>query len=467
MERQAKRLLVIGGGAAGMSAAAAARRRQPEAEIVVLERGPRVSFMLCGLPYFISNVVKDEESLVVYEADYFRTERQIDVRTGCELKSIDAQEHTVECIDVATRQKEAIGYKKLVIAAGAQPILPGIRGLELGGVFALRSLDSAVAIKRFIAQRPVHRAAIIGAGYIGLEMAEALTTAGARTTMIEASGTVLPMSEPEIGELIEEELRRHGVELLKPRLALSFEGGATAVVERVSTDGGDVEAEMVLIAAGARPDSAIAREAGVALGEIGGIATDEMMRTNVPDVYAAGDCVESRNVLTGKPIFLPLGTTANKQGRVAGENAMGGRATFPGIMTTLAFKVFDLEVARTGLSHDQAQSAGFTPISAVIRFPSRSPFYPNAETLTVKLIADERSGRLLGAQMAGHGTVAKRIDVVATALHAKMTVADLLQLDLTHAPPFANEWEGIQLAAQAIAHHKGRSASSPSARPVG
>ncbi len=467
MERRAKRLLVIGGGAAGMSAAAAARRRQPEAEIVVLERGPRVSFMLCGLPYFISDVVKDEESLVVYEADYFRTERQIDVRTGCEVKGIDAQEHTVEFVNAATREKEIIGYKKLVIAAGAQPILPGIRGLELGGMFALRSLDSAIAIKQFIARRPVKRAAIIGAGYIGLEMAEALTTAGAQTTMIEASDTVLPMSEPEIGGLIEEELRRHSVELLKPRLALSFEGSASAMVERVSTDGGDVEADMVLIAAGARPDSAIAREAGVALGEIGGIATDEMMRTNVPDIYAAGDCVESRNVLTGKPIFLPLGTTANKQGRVAGENAMGGRATFPGIMTTLAFKVFDLEVARTGLSHDQAQSAGFTPISAVIRFPSRSPFYPRAETLTVKLIADERSGRLLGAQMAGHGTVAKRIDVVAAALHSKMTVADLMQLDLTHAPPFANEWEGIQLAAQAIAHHRARSGSPRSARPVG
>ncbi len=465
MERQAKRLLVIGGGAAGMSAAAAARRRQPDAEIVVLERGPRVSFMLCGLPYFISNVVEDENSLVVYEPDYFRTERQIDVRTNCEAKFIDAQEHTVECVDVATRQRDTLAYKKLVIAAGAQPILPGIRGLELGGVFTLRTLDSAIAVKQFIAGREVKRAAIIGAGYIGLEMAEALTTAGAATTMIEASDTVLPMSEPEIGELIEEELGARGVELLKPRLALSFEG-ASATVERVATDGGDVEADMVLLAAGARPDSAVAREAGVALGELGGIATDEMMRTSVPDVYAAGDCVESRNILTGRAIFLPLGTTANKQGRVAGENAMGGRATFPGIMTTLAFKVFDLEVARTGLSVDQAQTAGFIPVSAVIRFPSRSPFYPRAETLTVKLIADERSGRLLGAQMAGHGTVAKRIDVVAAALHARMTISDLLQLNLSHAPPFANEWEGIQLAAQAIAHHRTRSPSTASARPV-
>jgi NADPH-dependent 2,4-dienoyl-CoA reductase/sulfur reductase-like enzyme len=314
MEPQAKRLLVIGGGAAGMSAAAAARRRQPDAEIVVIERGPRVSFMLCGLPYFISDVVKDEESLVVYEADYFRTERQIDVRTGCEVKGIHAQEHTVECIDVATRERDVLGYKKLVIAAGAQPILPGIRGLELRGVFALRTLDSAIAIKQFIARRPVKRAAIIGAGYIGLEMAEALTTAGAATTMIEASDTVLPMSEPEIGELIEEELRSHSVELLKPRLALAFEG-ASATVERVTTDAGDVPAEMVLIAAGARPDSAVAREAGVALGEIGGIATDDMMRTSVPDIYAAGDCVESRNVLTGKTIVLPLGTTAGPCGR--------------------------------------------------------------------------------------------------------------------------------------------------------
>ena len=372
MERQGKRLLVIGGGAAGMSAASAARRLQPEMDIVVLERSPNVSFILCGLPYFIADVVKDQESLIVYTPEYFQTERNIEVRTGREAKRIDAGARTVEFIDTATRERGVIDYDRLVVAAGAQPIVPGIPGLALSGVFALRSLENGAAIKDFIARRPVRQAAIIGAGYIGLEMAEALQTAGARVTMIEAGDSVLPGSEPEIAALIEEELRRNGVDLHKQQLALSLESSAGAAVERVKTDGGDVEAEMVLIAAGARPDPAIAREAGVAVGETGGIVTDEMMRTNIPDVYAAGDCVESRHLLTGRPIFLPLGTTANKQGHVAGENAAGGRAAFPGILASLGFKLFDLEVARTGLSHDQAKGAGFAPVSATVSFPSRS-----------------------------------------------------------------------------------------------
>jgi NADPH-dependent 2,4-dienoyl-CoA reductase/sulfur reductase-like enzyme len=450
MDDRSRRLLIIGGGAAGMSAASAARRYQPDREIVVLERGPNVSFVLCGLPYYISGVVDDLQSLVVYTPERFGAERNVEVRTGCDVKRIDAGSATVEFIDLSTREKAAVTYDKLVIAAGAQPIVPSIPGLALPGVFALRSLESGVAIKDFVARRPVRRAAIIGAGYIGLEMAESLQTAGVAATMIEVSDSVLPGSEPEIGELIEEELRRRGVALLKQQLALSLESNGGPAVARVKTDGGDVEADMVLIAAGARPDAAIARETGIDVGETGGIVTDEGMRTNVPDIYAAGDCVEARHLLTGRPIFLPLGTTANKQGRVAGENACGGHASFPGILGSLAFRVFDLEVARTGLSEDQAQAAGFAPVCATVRFPSRSQFYPDAEMLTLKLIADKRNGRLLGAQMAGHGTVAKRIDVAATALHARMTVSDLMNLDLAYAPPLGTAWEGIQLAAQEL-----------------
>ncbi|MCJ7491417.1 MAG: FAD-dependent oxidoreductase [Dehalococcoidia bacterium] len=354
MDDQGRRLLVIGGGAAGMSAAMAARRLQTNREIVVLERGSHVSFVLCGLPYFVSGIVKNLDSLIVYTPEYFRAERNIDVRTGHEVKRIDAQSATVEFVDVATREKGVISYDKLVITAGAQPIVPSIRGLALPGVFALRSLEGGAAIKDFLARRPVRRAAIIGAGYIGLEMAESLKTAGARVTMIEASDSVLPGSEPEIAALIEEEVRRQGVELLKQQLALSIESNAAATVDRVTTDSGDVEADMVLIAAGARPDTAIARETGIGVGETGGIVTDEMMRTNIPDIYAAGDCAEARHLLTGRPIFLPLGTTANKQGRVAGENACGGHAVFPGILGSLAFRLFDIEVARTGLSRPGA-----------------------------------------------------------------------------------------------------------------
>ncbi len=450
MNDGSKRLLIIGGGAAGMSAATAARRFAPDQEILVLERGPNVSFILCGLPYFISGLVPELQSLIVYTPEYFQAERNIEVRTGQDVKFIDAYHHTVELIDLTTRDRNIIPYEKLVIAAGAQPIVPSIQGLGLEGIFALRSLEGGAAIKEYVARKPVRRAAVIGAGYIGLEMAESLKMAGVRVTMIEVGSSVLPGSEPEIGAIIEAALERQGVELRKSQLALSIEPGPRGSVGRVATDSGDIEADMVLIATGARPDAAIARETGIEIGETGGIVADEGMRTNVDGIFAAGDCVETRHILTGRPIFLPLGTTANKQGRVAGENACGGHATFPGILGSLSFSLFDIEVARTGLSHDQAQAAGFAPVSAVVRFPSRSQFYPGAEMLTVKVVADGRSGRLLGAQMAGKGSVAKRIDVAATALHAKMTVADIMQLDLAYAPPLGTVWEGIQLAAQEL-----------------
>ncbi len=293
------------------------RRATPSAdkEIVVLERGPNVSFVLCGLPYFISGVVPDLQNLIVYTPEYFRAERNIDVRTAQDVKRIDIERQAVEFVDLRTRQKDELFYDKLVIAAGAQPIVPGIRGLGLQGVFALRSLENAAAIKDFVARKPVRRAAVIGAGYIGLEMAESLVGAGVHVTMIEASASVLPGSEPEIASLIEAELQRQGVELLKQHLALSIEPSSGASVGRVTTDSGDIEADMVLIAVGARPDATIARETGINIGDIGGIVTDEGMRTNVPDIFAAGDCVEARHLLTGRPIFLPLGTTANKQGR--------------------------------------------------------------------------------------------------------------------------------------------------------
>jgi NADPH-dependent 2,4-dienoyl-CoA reductase/sulfur reductase-like enzyme len=450
MVKQQKRLVVIGGGAAGMSAATTARRRQPDWEIIALECGPHVSFILCGLPYFVSDVVKDQESLVVYTPEYFREERNIDVRTGHEVRRIDAEAGLVEAVNFWTGEKTSIPYDKLVIAAGAQAIRPNIPGIALAGVFTLRSLESGAAIKDFLQARKVRRAALIGGGYIGLEMAEALRTVGAEVAIVEASDSLMPGSEPPIGELIEEEVRRNSVEVRKQQLAVSFEPDAEGAVQKVVTDQGELEADIVVVAVGARPDVAVAREAGVALGETRAIATDDMMRTNLPNIYAAGDCVETRNIITDKAVYLPRGTTANKQGRVAGENAVGGHATFAGIVGTSALKVFDLEIARTGLSEEQAKAAGFDAVGAVTRFPSHARFYPDAQTLTIKLVADRRSGRVLGAQMAGPEAVAKRLDVIATALYAKMTVADILRLDLTYAPPFATAWEGIQLAAQSV-----------------
>jgi len=305
-----------------------------------------------------------------------------------------------------------------------------------------------MAIRSFLGSQTVRRAAIIGAGYVGLEMAEALRGVGAEVTVIEALESVLPGGEPEIAALVDEELRRQGVEVRTGQFAQALQGDGR--VRRVVTSDGTLDVDLVLVSVGVRPAVQTAREAGIEVGPTGAIATDRRMVTNVPDVYAAGDCAEAYHLLTGRPAYVPLGTTANKQGRVAGINAAGGKAQFAGIVGTAGLKVFDLEVARTGLAEAQAREAGFDPVSAVVRFPSHASYYPDARDLTVKLVADAGSGQVLGAQMCGPDTVAKRIDTVAAALYARMSVADIESLDLSYAPPFATAWEGIQLAAQRI-----------------
>jgi CoA-dependent NAD(P)H sulfur oxidoreductase len=450
MVKQQKRLVILGGGTAGMSAATTARRRQPDWEIIALERGQHVSFFLSGLPYLISGTVKDAESLVVYTPEYFRAERNIDVRIGHEVRRIDAGAGLVEAVNFWNGEKTTVPYDKLVIAAGAQAVRPNIPGISLAGVFTLRSLEAGAAIKEFLQTRKVRRAALIGGGYIGLQMAEALRAVGANAAIVEAGDSLMPGSEPPIEELIEEEVARNGVEVVKQQLALSFEPDADGFVQKVMTDQGEMEADIAIVAVGAQPDVAVAREAGVAIGETRAIATDDMMRTNLPNIYAAGDCVQTRNLITGKAVYLPLGTTARKQGRVAGENAVGGHATFAGIVGTTALKVFDLEVARTGLSEEEAKAAGFDAVGAVVRYLSHAPFISGARTLTIKLVADRRNGRVLGAQMAGPEAAAKHIDVIATALYAKMTVADLLRLDLSFAPTLVNTSEGIRRAAESV-----------------
>jgi NADPH-dependent 2,4-dienoyl-CoA reductase/sulfur reductase-like enzyme len=442
-------LVVVGGGAAGMSAASTARRRQRDWEIVALDRTHNVSFILCGLPYFIEGAVPSERDLIVYTPDYFRSERRIDVRTRHEVRRIDPGAKAVHAVDLASGDEITVAYEKLVFAGGALAVRPPIPGIDLEGVFLLRSIESGTDIKEFVRGRSVRRAAIIGGGYVGLEMAEALRGVGAEVTLFEALPHVYPGGEPEIAEAIEEKLRRQGVTLRTHELARAFEGDGA--VRKVVADGGDVDVDLVLVAVGARPDVAVAKEAGIALGETGAIATDDRMRTNLPDVYAAGDCTEARQIVTGKPTYVPLGTTANKQGRVAGENAAGGDAIFAGIVGTAAVKVFDLEVARTGLTEAQAREEGFDAISTVVHFSSHAGYYPGARPLTLKLVADRPTGRILGAQMVGPDTVAKRIDTVAAALHASMTIDDLPRLDLTYAPPFATSWEGIQVAAQRLA----------------
>jgi NADPH-dependent 2,4-dienoyl-CoA reductase/sulfur reductase-like enzyme len=450
MSAIARRLVVIGGVAGGMSAAARAKRVNPDLEVIVLERDPHVSYGACGIPYFLAGVVPDPERLIVYTPEYFRRERGIDVRTNTEAVEIRPAERTVLARDRTSGAITRIPYDRLVLATGATPIRPALPGVQLDNIFVLRSLNDGLRLHRaLVEERPQH-AVIVGAGYIGLEMAEALRMRGLQVTVLEALDHVLGQTEPEISRIAEGELSAHGVRLLLTTRAAGFEGDARGRVREVITESGErLAADLVLIGIGIRPNVRLAEEAGIALGPTGAIAVDEHQETNLTGVFAAGDCCEAKHLVTGRPTWIPLGPAANKQGKVAGDNAAGRRATFAGVVGTAVVKVFDLEVARTGLSLQEALAAGFTAKKVSTTASSRAGYYPGAHPITLVLIFDQATHRLLGAQMVGREGVAKRIDVFATALHARMTLEEMSQLDLSYAPPFAPVWDPILVAINA------------------
>ncbi len=446
-----ERLVIIGGVAAGMSAASRARKLNPQLEIIVLEKGRHVSYGTCGLPYYLSGQVAEARELVVYTAEFFREKRNIDVRLEHEAIAIEPGRKSVHALDRGA-QPGAIGYDKLVIATGGAPELE-IPGSELGGVFTCNDLEGAIRLRHFLEQQRPKRAVIIGSGYIGLEVADALAKRGLEVTVLERSESVLEGIEPEIGERVEAVLGQHGVRLMKNAAAISISADAQGRAAAVQYGtGGSQPAELVVLATGIVPRAGLAQPAGIQLGRTGAIAVDERMQTSANSIYAAGDCAEVRHLVTGQPAYVPLGTTANKQGRVAGENAAGGHARFEGVVGTLVTQVFELGVAKTGLSAAQAKAHGFQPDAVTITSTSRARYFAGKPIL-VKLVWDRATGRLLGCQMAGQEGIAKRIDVAAMALHARMRIPDMLHLDLSYAPPFAPVWDPILIAANE-AHKK-------------
>ncbi len=440
-----ERLVVVGGVAAGLSAASRARRLNPRLEILVYEKGPDISYSACGLPYLISGKVAQPDTLRVYSPEFFRAERNIQIFTNHEVAELQPGRRKI-LISVRGGGLEESHYDHLVLATGAEPARPAIPGLDIQGVFHVNDLQSAVGLKHFLASERPRRAAIIGGGYIGLEMADALREAGLEVTLITKSQRLFEAVDEDIEAQIEQVLAAHQVKLIKGS-AIEALAGTKRRLAHVSWDSGALDAELAILATGVRPRTALAIEGGLRLGSTGAIAVNECMETSEPAIFAAGDAVECRHLVTGKPVYLPLGTTANKQGRIAGENATGGRARFPGIAGTAVVKVFELELGRTGLSLRQAREAGFSARAATVRAASRAR-YLGGKNICVRLVADRSSGRLLGAQMAGPEGVAKRIDVLATALTARMTVEQLAGLDLSYAPPFAPVWDPVLIAAQ-------------------
>jgi NADPH-dependent 2,4-dienoyl-CoA reductase/sulfur reductase-like enzyme len=427
-------LVVIGGNAAGMSAAARARRLDPRLEIVVLEKGPQISYGSCGLPYFVEGRVRDAQQLIVHTPEYFRKERNIEVRTGARVVSISHPRR-----EVTLESGGRVRYDHLVVATGARCDSLGIAGARELHVFTLHTLEDAERMRRFIREKRPGRAVVIGAGYIGVEAADALRRNGLKVTVLESSQNLLLSGEPQFTGAVRKQLEEHGVELRCGFRVESIEA------DRV----GDVPCDMVVVAAGFKPNVEMAAEASVEIGRTGAIRTDEHMETNLRGVYAAGDCAEVMHLVTGRPTYIPLGTTANKAGRVAGANVTGARERFPGVVGTSIVGIFGMAFATTGLSVEQARSEGFSPVAAHIEAQARPRYFQGRKT-TVELVADRSTRRLLGGWVIGEEGAAGRIDVIATALQSRLRVDDFEQLDLAYSPPFSTVWDPLLIAAQQL-----------------
>jgi NADPH-dependent 2,4-dienoyl-CoA reductase/sulfur reductase-like enzyme len=441
------RLLILGGSDAGISAALRAREVDPSTQVTVVVADNFPNYSICGLPFYLSGEVPDYHHLAHRTADDI-TSQGIGLLLNHTARSIDPVNHTVMITDEADVAHQ-ITYDQLIIATGATPFRPAIVGGDLPGVFLLRSMDDSFAVHDFLSTHAPQSAIIIGGGYIGLEMADALTLRGIKVTVVEHAKSILKTVDASFGKLVNDELEWHGISVV-----------TSVAVERIVQEGtqlavmgsGEFHAtgDLVLIAVGVRPLTNVAKIAEVAVGDAGAIRVTRRMETNVPDIYAAGDCVETWHRLLERSTYLPLGTTAHKQGRVAGENAVGGTREFAGTLGTQVVKIFDLAIARTGLRDDEAVHAGYGPLTVESTFWDHKVYYPGAHPFHIRLTGDRVTGQLLGAQMVGHvsGEVAKRIDIVATALFHKMSIDGLNDLDLSYTPPLSSPWDPVQMSAQ-------------------
>jgi NADPH-dependent 2,4-dienoyl-CoA reductase/sulfur reductase-like enzyme len=433
-----------------MSAASQARKRRgpDDLSIVAFERGRATSYSACGIPYWIAGTVGSEAELISRSPEQHRA-NGIDVRTRHEVVRIDLGAREVHVRDLEGARDLVEPFDSLVYAAGSVPMRPPVPGIDAAGVYGVQVLDDGVDLIRELESGRVQRVVVVGGGYIGLEIAEACRVRRLDVTVVDLSETPVGTFDPDVGAYIADALRGLGIELVLGDGVAAIETDASGRASAVVTAGGRaVPADLVVLGLGVRPNVALARDAGLTVGASGGLAVDRRMRASEPGVWAAGDCVESVHRLSGQRVVVALGTHANKQGRVAGINLGGGYATFPGVIGTAVTKVCDLEVARTGLSMKEADAAGYRYVVSSVDSTTRAGYFPGAKPIRVKLLAEERSGRLLGAQIVGREGAAKRIDVLATAIWNEMTVDEVLSLDLSYAPPFAPVWDPVLIAAR-------------------
>lgn len=435
------RLLIIGGVAAGATAAARARRISETAEITVIERGPYVSYANCGLPYFISRDIEKRSELLLQTPEGFDARYRVQVEVHTEAKEIDRKGKRVRVAGPAGERW--IPYDKLILAQGGNPVLPPIPGADAPHVFRLWTVPDMDRLNDYIESEKPRRAVVVGGGFIGLEMAEALRARGLATSVVELLPTVMGAMDREFGVQVERELSAHGVEVLTGVGVQAVRADQTLEL----TDGRRLEADLVLFSVGVRPELSLAKAAGLELGPAGGLLVDDTLRTSDPDIYAAGDMVEVSHRVSGKKVRIPLAGPANRQGRIAASNALGRHLRYRGASGTSVVKVFEATAASTGLTERAAREAGLEVGVAVIHKGHHAGYYPGAQELSLKLVYERPSGRLLGGQAFGHGGVEKRIDVLATALQGRMTVDELAELDLSYAPPYSSANDPINLAA--------------------
>ena len=438
----AERLVVIGGDAAGMTAATNARRGRPDLEIVVLEKGAYTSYSACGIPYVVSGAVAGLDELIVRSPQEFRDGFRIDVRTRHEVRGIDLDARRIEVRALDQERTLHLGFDLLHIATGARPVRPPLPGIDGPGIFGVQTLDDAQALLDEVGSGRCRTVAVIGAGYIGLEMAEAFVRRGARVTMVDAAVQPMGTLDPDMGRRVAAAVRRFGVDLRLTTKVEGFEPG------RVHTSTGPVEAELVVLGLGVVPNASIGIDAGLAAGARGAIRVDHRQRTSHEGIYAAGDCADTVHQVSGERVHIALGTVANKTGRVAGVNLGGGYATFPGVLGTAVTRVCEIEVARTGLSEAEAAAVGIEHTVGVVEATTRAGYYPGAEPVHAKVLVEQGSGRLIGGQLVGADRAGKRIDTLATAITAGMTAAEFVDLDLAYAPAVSPLWDAFQLAAR-------------------